>query len=73
MHGAGIPTVVWRSPILPFLNDTEENISGILDMCMETKVYGVIGFGMELMRLFHQRCNDNGVVHNTRCFVHISI
>lgn len=43
---AGIPTVVWLSPILPFLNDTEENISGILDMCAEAKVRGVICFGM---------------------------
>lgn len=32
MRDAGIPTVVWLSPILPFINDTEENISGILDM-----------------------------------------
>ena len=24
---AGIPTVVWLTPILPFINDTEENIS----------------------------------------------
>ena len=44
----GIPTVVWLSPILPFINDTEENISGILDMCAEAKVYGVICFGMGL-------------------------
>lgn len=43
---AGIPTVVWLSPILPFINDTEENISGILDMCIEAKVYGIICFGM---------------------------
>lgn len=43
---AGIPTVVWLSPILPFINDTEENISGILDYCIEANVYGVICFGM---------------------------
>ena len=43
---AGIPTVVWLSPILPFLNDTAENISGILDLCIEAKVYGIICFGM---------------------------
>ena len=41
-------TVVWLSPVLPFINDTEENISGILDMCAEAKVYGVICFGMGL-------------------------
>ena len=25
-----IPTIVWLSPILPFINDTEENINGIM-------------------------------------------
>lgn len=44
----GIPTVVWLSPILPFINDTEENIDRILAMCIEAKVYGVICFGMGL-------------------------
>lgn len=48
LHEADIPTVVWLSPILPFINDTEENISGIIDMCLEAKVYGVICFGMGL-------------------------
>ena len=46
MRDAGIPTVVWLSPILPFINDTWENISSILDMCIEAKVYGIICFGM---------------------------
>ena len=41
-----IPTVVWLSPILPFINDTRENIEGILDQCIEAKVYGIICFGM---------------------------
>lgn len=40
--------IVWLTPILPFINDTEENISGILDMCIEAKVYGIICFGMGL-------------------------
>lgn len=48
LRDAGIPTVVWLSPILPFINDTEENISGILELCIEAKVYGVICFGMGL-------------------------
>lgn len=48
LRDAGIPTVVWLSPILPFLNDTEDNISGILDMCNEAKVYGILCFGMGL-------------------------
>ena len=41
-----IPTVVWLSPILPFINDTKENIEGILEYCIEAKVYGIICFGM---------------------------
>jgi len=107
MRDAGIPTVVWLSPILPFLNDTRDNISGILDYCIEAKVYGVICFGMGLtlregnreyfyaqldkmfpglkekyirnygsqyivsspdndglMKLFHERCAENGIVHS---------
>lgn len=107
LSDAGIPTVVWLTPILPFINDTEENISGILDMCIEAKVYGVICFGMgltlregnreyfykqldilfpglkqkyietygnqyivgspdnnKLMKLFHEKCEDNGIVHD---------
>lgn len=48
LRDAGIPTVVWLSPILPFINDTAENISGILNLCREAKVYGVICFSMGL-------------------------
>ena len=48
LNEAGIPTVVWLCPILPFINDTEENIKGILNYCIEAKVYGVICFGMGL-------------------------
>ena len=43
---AGIPTVVWLTPILPFINDTEENIRGILEYCVEAGVKGIICFGM---------------------------
>lgn len=46
LRDAGIPTVVWLCPILPFINDTEENISGILDYCTEAQVRGIICFGM---------------------------
>ena len=42
----GIPTVVWLSPILPFINDTEENLEGILDYCVRAGVHGIICFGM---------------------------
>ena len=45
-HENGIPTIVWLSPILPFLNDTKENLEGILDYCIQAKVHGVICFGM---------------------------
>ena len=103
----GIPTVVWLCPILPYINDTRENIEAILNMCIEAQVRGVICFGMgltlrdgnreyfyrqldrhftglkeryireygdryevpsprsgELMRLFHQICEKNGIMHN---------
>ncbi len=43
-----IPTVVWLSPFLPFINDTEENIRGLLNYCIEAKVYGIICFGIGL-------------------------
>ncbi len=109
LRDVNVPTVVWLDPILPFINDTEENISGLLDMCVEAKVYGIICFGMgltlregnreyfykqldklfpgmkekyihtygnqyevnspnnaELMRLFHQRCDEHGIVHDNK-------
>ena len=44
----GIPTVVWLCPILPFLNDTRENIQGILEYCQDAGAKGVICFGMGL-------------------------
>ena len=115
LNEAGISTVVWLCPILPFINDTEENIRGILEYCIEAKVYGVICFGMgltlregsreyfysqldrlfphmkekyirtygtqyqlsspkhnELMRLFHQICEDNGIMHdNSKIFEYL--
>lgn len=48
MKKRGIPTVVWLSPILPFINDTEENIKAILDECVRAGVKGIICFGMGL-------------------------
>ena len=45
---AGIPTVVWLCPIIPFLNDTKENICGILEYCADAGVKGIIHFGMGL-------------------------
>lgn len=43
---AGIPTVVWLTPILPFINDTKENLEGLLDYCIRAQVKGIICFGM---------------------------
>jgi DNA repair photolyase len=48
MRERGIPTVVWMTPILPFINDTEENITAILKECARVGVKGVIDFGMGL-------------------------
>ena len=44
----GIPTVVWFSPLLPFINDTRENIDGIIDYCVRAKVHAIICFGIGL-------------------------
>ncbi|NLF00401.1 MAG: radical SAM protein [Anaerolineales bacterium] len=44
MLEAGIPTAVWLCPILPFINDTEENLRGILDYCVRAKVRGIVCF-----------------------------
>ena len=48
LRKAGIPTVVWLCPILPFLNDTEENIRSIVGSCAQAGVKGIIHFGMGL-------------------------
>ena len=44
----GIPTVVWLSPFLPFINDTKENIDSLLDYCIRAKVKAIICFGIGL-------------------------
>ena len=48
MQKRGIPTIVWLTPILPFINDTEENITAILNECARVGVKGIIDFGMGL-------------------------
>jgi DNA repair photolyase len=48
MRDHEIPTVVWLSPILPFINDTEENIRGVLGYCLEARVKAILCFGMGL-------------------------
>ena len=46
MRDEGIPTVVWLCPILPYINDTMENLDGILKACLRAKVRGILCFGM---------------------------
>ena len=48
LRDAGVPTVVWLCPILPFINDTEENLNGLLEYCEQAGVKGIINFGMGL-------------------------
>jgi DNA repair photolyase len=48
MRDNGIPTVAWLSPFLPFINDSEENIRGLLNYCVEAKVHGILCFGIGL-------------------------
>ena len=45
IRDAGIPAVVWLCPVLPFINDSEENLAGILDYCVKAKVRGILCFG----------------------------
>jgi len=44
MRDAGIPTAVWLCSILPFINDTEENLRGLMDYCAQAKVRGLSSF-----------------------------
>ena len=46
MRERGIPTIVWLTPILPFINDTKENVAAIVNECVRVKVKGIIDFGM---------------------------
>ena len=48
LHENNIPTIVWMTPILPFINDNEENIMNILKACKKANVYGIMNFGIGL-------------------------
>ena len=48
MRENGIKTIVWLDPFLPFINDNEENLCGLLDYCIKAGVYGIIFFGIGL-------------------------
>ena len=60
-----IPAVVWLCPILPYINDSEENLNTILDYCIESDVAGIINFGMGLTlrkgsrEYFYTKLDDN--------------
>ena len=44
----GIDTVVWFCPLCPFINDSLENLEGILGYCKAAGVKGIINYGMGL-------------------------
>lgn len=48
MKKRGIPTIIWFTPQLPFLNDTVENVRAIVEMGARAGVRGMISFGMGL-------------------------
>lgn len=48
MKERGIPTIVWMTPILPFINDTMENIQGLMEYCIQAGVYGIMHDGMSM-------------------------
>ena len=43
-----IPSIVWLCPILPYINDTEDNLKSILNSCIESNIKGILNFGMGL-------------------------
>lgn len=45
LQRAGIPTVVWLTPVLPYINDTRDNLQNLLDCCVDAGVRGVVWFG----------------------------
>ncbi|MBO6275365.1 MAG: radical SAM protein, partial [Methanobrevibacter sp.] len=65
LNEENIPTVVWLCPILPFINDNEDNINQILDYCIDANVKGIICFGMGLTlregnrEYFYKKLDEN--------------
>ena len=61
----GIPAVVWFCPVIPFINDTEENVNGILGICERAEVKGVVYFGAGLTlrdgnrEYFYKKLDEN--------------
>jgi len=48
MQENGIQTIVWLCPFLPFINDNEENLRGLLDYCTDAGVYGILFWNIGL-------------------------
>lgn len=65
LNEEGIPTIVWLCPILPYITDTSENINQIIDYCIETKVKGILCFGMGMTlregnrEYFYKKLDEN--------------
>ena len=41
-----IPSVVWMTPFLPFLTDTEENFEALMEWCLDAGVKGIVCYGI---------------------------
>ncbi len=74
LHDQGIPTAVWLCPLLPFLNDTRENVTALAEMCAGAGVTAIVYFGAgvtlrEGSREYFYDCLDKsfpGLKKNTR-------
>lgn len=44
----GIPAIVWLTPLLPFITDTEDNFDKLMEYCLDAGVKGIVFFGAGL-------------------------
>lgn len=73
-----IPTVVWLSPFLPYINDTKENFLALLQACLDVGVKGILCFGIGLTlregnrEYFYQQLDEHfpGLSHKYRQTYH---
>ena len=65
LHENDIHTIVWLCPILPFINDTEDNMNKIIDYCIDADVKGILCFGMGMTlregnrEYFYEKLDEN--------------